>query len=138
MTLLPQVQHGALCTEQHDAGAAERCDGQLEQRRRSAAGAAPVAPAAAVCRQRHVTPSLQAWRCWHDTARAMRPLYSDFVSLANAGAQANGYDDDGQYATCPLLHQHQTLAAAACVFTLVLQVLAFILRHACTGLRTPG
>ena len=40
---------------------------------------------------------LQSWRCWHDTARPMRPLYSDFVSLANAGAAANGFADDGEF-----------------------------------------
>jgi hypothetical protein len=68
----------------------------------------------------------------------MRPLYSDFVSLANAGAQANGYDDDGQYATRHPLQQRHMLAAAACVFTLVLQVLAFLLRHACPGLCPTG
>jgi peptidyl-dipeptidase A len=40
---------------------------------------------------------LQSWRCWHDTARPMRPLYREFVSLANAGAAANGFADDGQF-----------------------------------------
>jgi peptidyl-dipeptidase A len=40
---------------------------------------------------------LQLWRCWHDTARPMRPLYSDFVTLANAGAAANGFADDGEF-----------------------------------------
>jgi peptidyl-dipeptidase A len=40
---------------------------------------------------------LQTWRCWHDTARPMRPLFSEFVSLANAGAAANGFSDDGQF-----------------------------------------
>jgi peptidyl-dipeptidase A len=40
---------------------------------------------------------LQSWRCWHDTARPMRSFYSEFVSLANAGAVANGFADDGQF-----------------------------------------
>jgi peptidyl-dipeptidase A len=40
---------------------------------------------------------LQSWLCWHDTARPMRPLYSDFVSLANAGAAVNGFADDGEF-----------------------------------------
>ena len=40
---------------------------------------------------------LQSWRCWHDTARPMRSLYSDFVKLSNAGAAANGFADDGEF-----------------------------------------
>ena len=40
---------------------------------------------------------LQAWRCWHDTARPIRSHYSDFVTLANAGAAANGFADDGEF-----------------------------------------
>jgi peptidyl-dipeptidase A len=43
---------------------------------------------------------LQAWRCWHDTARPMRPLRplcSKFVALANGGAADNGYADEGEF-----------------------------------------
>ena len=61
----------------------------------------------------------------------MRPLYSDFVSLANAGAAANGYADDGQYCTRPQRLQLMCATDDCVRLMIVLQVLALVLRHAC-------
>ena len=38
---------------------------------------------------------LDAWRGWHDTARASRPDYQRFVELSNEGAKELGYADTG-------------------------------------------
>ena len=40
---------------------------------------------------------LAAWQGWHDTTgRAVRPLYEQFVPLANEGVQQNGFADVGE------------------------------------------
>jgi peptidyl-dipeptidase A len=40
---------------------------------------------------------LAAWQGWHDTTgRAVRPLYEEFVPLANEGMAANGFKDVSQ------------------------------------------
>lgn len=40
---------------------------------------------------------LAAWQGWHDTVgRAERPLYEQFVPLANEGVRANGFDNVGE------------------------------------------
>lgn len=38
---------------------------------------------------------LEAWRGWHDQARALRGTYARYVNLANRGAQAFGFADFG-------------------------------------------